>query len=1261
MTQSLTHLNSTYSTTEEVLTVGSLPGPHGCYRTPVPPAQQPVQSGSVSEPPTTTAGSVFDGTHKSLLTGHTETEVPPTPIAIPTTIRSVTSDTHPNPSLLVTTLPISASVNDADDADSGGVPSMYYDCVASDAGSRLSSEQTFYDTVSSHPANSTPGSPSRDRCCPISTAGAGNGGQGVVSSTVVYVSTPIKTSEECSVVGRRHSHTETGGFLLPRKAAGALRELLQTEDRFVKAMEDFIHGYLYSVRFTRQATGNDLLQHLLHHLVPLVDFHAEFYRRLTGMLKISSDDGQPMERITTADLQKVVDLFTTSQTEFNVYLPYCTVIRNFSSEAKILEKSHEWLRFTKQDQQGPGGRTHPRRSSRLSLQEFLMRPIQRLCLYPLLLKEVAKHLPVSHPSIRADLEAAIEMIRSLTVGINEARRTQEVHYQTQQLYRRYEDTPRLPLSFLRRLGDIVLAGALEVLAYDTLPLRIKYYACIMLPGFLLVMKTKSATVYEPKYWFPMETMHLTDLAPDASPVSRHTNSLPSMAASRPSPYSRTLSWRLTHENTQKSFDFFAACPEEKDLWWKHLQQATLTASKQNSGYRYCSCVRTRAHTSMVTNGPVRRPSMTPSSLWSLHSLRWGSSLGAHGSTPNSPSLTDPHPVPSAEFSPLSSSPQTAAHVHTSLDLTDVNHFPNAGSAGQESMSPSTSTLYHPGSSRKSLVDSRFGDMFTHDCLRSRAKALAALGATGAGVSIHNLPVALPPTPVSSAPSTPLSTTAPSLKLTSSEGTTETQPPWVPLGTTKDKPQSGTEEVVKNRRAASDGAMIKRRQTALANQRQTSGRGAERSRSSLATFRHRPLLSQPRPHHQRMVTDNKANETVERIHPQTHTEQDRSVPAPGLLLGRNNGGNRSQRLIHILGRLAIHRHSAWPQSQPVSPEEVSPLSPVSGQITRNSADTKASSTATLQTRDDSHIRPDAAAIHARRQSLGRSKSMADIGFSQPRGVARTGSRFLANPFSNNLGRRTPVQSPSTSSSTATLQPSPRLQTSLTSLEGGVRTSTDSNTTAYNCGTLSAHPAKSVCVTGNPLGQSCPASPLPSYASAVEPASEPLRSDTPIISSGKVGFMIGSPGSTPASPEAYRYRAYSNSVSRLRTRRSFIRRIHSWKTIFSSPEPSPAPQLPEPSPMMSEIKMRDEPDIFEEDEDLAGHSSKEGSITGFVVVEKVPVTRSEITNSLKVTSKPTAQPGPPHSQQLLQLSSDDLGPVFSVNSLSSDALLNYADKN
>ncbi|KAJ1656872.1 hypothetical protein IWQ61_003637, partial [Dispira simplex] len=899
MTQSLSHPSSTYSTTEETFTLGSLPGPHGCYRTAVPPVHQPVLGGPISESCTTTAGCTFYEPHQPSLTGHAETKVPPSsPIAITATTRSVTGDTHPNPPLFVTTPPTSASVNDTDDTDSGDVPSMYFDCVASDAGSLPSLEQTFYDTVSSHPVNSTPGSPSRDRYCPVSTVNADNSGQGLVSSTVVYVSTRIKTSEEGSVVGRRHSHTETGGSLLPRKAAGALRELLQTEDRFVKAMKDFIQGYLYSVRFTRQATGNDLLQHLLHHLVPLVDFHAEFYKRLANLLKIPSD-GQSVERITTADLQKVVDLFTTSETEFNVYLPYCTVIRNFSSEAKILEKSQEWLRFTKLAQRVPSGSVYPRRTSRLSLQEFLMRPIQRLCLYPLLLKEVVKHLPLPYHSLRADLDAAVEMIRSLTVGINEARRTQEVHYQTQQLYHRYEDTPRLPLSFLRRLGDIVLAGALEVLAYDTPPLRIKYYACIMLPGFLLIMKTKSATVYEPKYWFPMETMLLTDLAQDASLVARHTNSLPSVTASRPSPYSRTLSWRLIHEGTQKCFDFFAACPEEKELWWKHLHQATLTASKQNSGYRYCSCIRTRTPTSMVSNGPVRRPSMTPSSLWPLHSLRWGSSLGAHCSVLDTPISTDPRSVPSVEFSALSSSPQ-AASLYASLDLTDVPHFPSVGSAVQQPMSSSTSTLYHPGSSRKSLVDSRFGDMFTHDCLRSRAKALAALGATGVGVSIHNLPVALPPTPVSSAPSTPLCATAPSPKWTANEGPTQTQPPWIPLGTAKDEPQSRTEEVVKNRRAASDGAMIKRRQTALANQRQAAGRGAERSRSSLATFRHRPLLSQPRQKQQRTVAGKQANETVDGIGPQTHTEQERTVSAPGLLLGRNNGGNRSQRLIHILG-------------------------------------------------------------------------------------------------------------------------------------------------------------------------------------------------------------------------------------------------------------------------------------------------------------------------------------------------------------------------
>ncbi|KAJ1657313.1 hypothetical protein IWQ61_003273, partial [Dispira simplex] len=74
MTQSLSHPSSTYPTTEETFTRGSLPGPHGCYRTTAPPVHQPVLGGSISESCTTTAGCTFYDPHQPSLTGNAETK-----------------------------------------------------------------------------------------------------------------------------------------------------------------------------------------------------------------------------------------------------------------------------------------------------------------------------------------------------------------------------------------------------------------------------------------------------------------------------------------------------------------------------------------------------------------------------------------------------------------------------------------------------------------------------------------------------------------------------------------------------------------------------------------------------------------------------------------------------------------------------------------------------------------------------------------------------------------------------------------------------------------------------------------------------------------------------------------------------------------------------------------------------------------------------------------------------------------------------------
>ncbi|XP_048577434.1 intersectin-1 isoform X3 [Nematostella vectensis] len=65
-----------------------------------------------------------------------------------------------------------------------------------------------------------------------------------------------------------------------------------------------------------------------------------------------------------------------------------------------------------------------RRASGLPLSSYLLKPLQRICKYPLLIKEILKHTPDIHPD-RMNLEIALEKAEELCNQVNEGVRSQE--------------------------------------------------------------------------------------------------------------------------------------------------------------------------------------------------------------------------------------------------------------------------------------------------------------------------------------------------------------------------------------------------------------------------------------------------------------------------------------------------------------------------------------------------------------------------------------------------------------------------------------------------------------------------------------------------------------------------------------------------------------------------------------------------------------------------------------------------------------------
>lgn len=224
----------------------------------------------------------------------------------------------------------------------------------------------------------------------------------------------------------------------------------------------------------------------------------------------------------------------------------------------------------------------PRHSRRLAFLDYMIKPIQRICKYPLLLDQLrpGKALrAMSHPALRPHInvvvESAAQAMRHVASAVDEARHRQDIAMQSSLIISRialahpstatshmssvYPAFQILIPSFLSSLGTCLLAGSLDVMHYQSSKppsgtnINAKYLgAFLYLGGYLILVKVKGK-VYEPRHWFSLADFTVVDL-------EEEDTSLP-------------CTFSLSCKDHQ--FDLTAACQREKDAWLSSIHQSLL--------------------------------------------------------------------------------------------------------------------------------------------------------------------------------------------------------------------------------------------------------------------------------------------------------------------------------------------------------------------------------------------------------------------------------------------------------------------------------------------------------------------------------------------------------------------------------------------------------------------------------------------------------------------------------------------------------------
>ncbi|CCG83468.1 Rho guanine nucleotide exchange factor scd1 [Taphrina deformans PYCC 5710] len=192
--------------------------------------------------------------------------------------------------------------------------------------------------------------------------------------------------------------------------AKVIAELLETERKYVQYLE-ILQNYMRELQ-NGEIISADTSHMLFSNLNALVDFQRRF------LIGVETTCALP------AESQRIGLIFSNLEDAFSVYEPFCA---NYTHAADLAIEETPKLK-----------RLEHLVEPTYELPSLLIKPIQRICKYPLLLRELLKFTD-DDDEFYTELEAGEAAIKRVTDRVNETRRRQENAIVVVDLERRVED------------------------------------------------------------------------------------------------------------------------------------------------------------------------------------------------------------------------------------------------------------------------------------------------------------------------------------------------------------------------------------------------------------------------------------------------------------------------------------------------------------------------------------------------------------------------------------------------------------------------------------------------------------------------------------------------------------------------------------------------------------------------------------------------------------------------------------------------------
>ncbi|XP_071949340.1 FERM, ARHGEF and pleckstrin domain-containing protein 1-like isoform X2 [Antedon mediterranea] len=221
----------------------------------------------------------------------------------------------------------------------------------------------------------------------------------VVKTTAIIQEEPVANPppEEETVRRKRHP---------PDRAYFIAKEILTTERTYLKDIEVIVVWFRKAV--TNESNLPEILDVLFNNLDPIYEFHCKFLKEVEQ--RLATWEGRSNAHL-KGNYQRIGDVMLKNIQNLKLYTSYIEKIEQVITELEVATKKNKKFEHFYKD-------FELQKVCYLPFNTFLLKPVQRLLHYRVILERLVKHYPQNHPDFK-DCKAALAEISELSGDVKE--------------------------------------------------------------------------------------------------------------------------------------------------------------------------------------------------------------------------------------------------------------------------------------------------------------------------------------------------------------------------------------------------------------------------------------------------------------------------------------------------------------------------------------------------------------------------------------------------------------------------------------------------------------------------------------------------------------------------------------------------------------------------------------------------------------------------------------------------------------------------